>query len=460
MWVEFMFVSRIFHWQVQRIRVKMLRSHRSQHAQRIKQDQDTPSGKLSLELRMAWAAGSWIQPMIEVHGFFFDVGLLQSLDIVTVGRTDDPADRAVVTADEFLLTTFEAFARVYWGLQTRSYIIWSGGVYNTSLFCSDDEHLRLHAIDRAQRLQPRVQALDELLNAEAELQNSCDRPGVVDFGHKFFWRHGIVYRELLMLSAYQRHDEAMWYSWSVHAGVSHEKGVEGLFRNYRRLTRRGTENGTISIEHLHNAGALAGKSEFRNVLQAAVMADDLEASFGRGRWDEVRREVPRLSQDRRSLPMLAYRCPEASPLRKPCDADPSCVASAHAEQIGCEHCLLACPLADDGRISDFTLLERSWLCQLVHTVSSVAKNCEVPTVLVHQKSDTAWLIVLELGRSLLAWPLRVLCSKKMEMGLCGLTNLQPLIVTDACPANIAFKQTLNFQALNFLNLNFLSFGQL
>ena len=394
-----------------------------------------------------------MEPMNEVHGFFFDVGLLQSLDILTIDETDEPAERAAVMADEFLLTTFEAFARVYWGLQTRSYIIWSGGVYHTALFCSSDEHLRLHAISRAQRLQPRVQALDDMLNSETEMQNGCDRPGVVEFGHKFFWRHGIVYRELLTLSADQRHNEAMEYSWSVHSGVSHEKGVEGLFRNYRRLTRRGTENKVISIERLHNAGALAGKSEFRNVIQAEVTADDLEAHSGRGRWDEVRREVPRLSRDRTSLPMLAYRCPEASPLRKPEDADPSCVPSAHAEQVGCEHCLLACPTADDGSISDFRLLERSWLCQLVHTVSSVAKDCEVPTVLVHQDSSTVWLIVLELGRSLLGWPLRVLCSQKMELGLCGLTNLTPLIVTDACPANIAFTQTLMFQAVNFHALN-------
>ena len=375
-----------------------------------------------------------MQPMAEVHGFFFDAGLLQSLDILTVARTGATDDRAAVTADDFLLTTFESFARVYWGLQTRSYIIWSGGVYNASLFCSGDEHLRLQAIDRAQRLQPRVQALDEMLISEAENQNGCDRPGVVDFGRKFFWRHGIVYRELLMLSADQRHEEAMEYSWTVHTGVSHEKGVEGLFRAYRRLTRRGAENGVISVERLHNAGALAGKSEFRNVLQAAVTADDVEAHSGRGRWDEVRREVPRLSQDRTSLPMLAYRCPEASQLRKPCDADPSCVASAHPEQIGCEHCLLACPTADDGRILDFEPLERSWLCQLVHTVSSEAKHCEIPTVLVHQESSMVWLIVFELGCSLLGWPLRVLSSEKMDMGLCGLTNLQPLIVTDACPA--------------------------
>ena len=449
-----MVVTCISQWQVQRIRIKMLQSHRRQHAQRIKQDKNTPSVKLSLELRMAWAAGSWMQPMNEVHGCFFDVSLLLSLEIISVGRTDEPADRAAVMADEFLLTTFESFARVYWGLQTRSYIIWSGGVYNTSLFCSNDEHLRLHAINRAQLLQPRVQALDELLNSEADLQNSCDRPGVVDFGHHFFWRHGIVYREVLMLSTDQRHDEAMHYSWSVHAGVSHEKGVEGLFRNFRRLTRRGTENKVISIEHLHNAGALAGKSEFRNVLQTAVTADDLEAHSGRGRWDEVRREVPRLSRDRTSLPMLAYRCPEASPLQKPCDKDPSCVASAHAEQVGCEHALLACPTADDGRISDFTPLERSWLCQLVLTVSSVAKDCEVPTVLVHQASSTVWLIILQLGRSLLGWPLRVLCSQKMEMGLCGLTNLMPLIVTDACPAIIASEQPSNYETLNFHTLIF------
>ena len=207
-----------------------------------------------------------MQPMSEAHAFFSDTDFLQSLGIITVGRTNDTAGRTAVTADDFLLTTFEAFARVYWGLQTRSYIIWSGGVYHTSLFCSSDEQLRLQAVDRAQRLQPRVQALDEMLCSEAEIQNGCDRPdgcdrpGVVDFGHKFFWRHGIVYRELLMLSAAQRHDEAMQYSWSVHAGVSHDKGVEGLFRNYRRLTRRGAENGVTSIERLHNAGALAGTS--------------------------------------------------------------------------------------------------------------------------------------------------------------------------------------------------------
>ena len=55
--------------------------------------------------------------------FCFDLGLLQSLDILTVGRGVGRGDGAAVRADDFLLTTFESIARVYWGLQTRSYII-------------------------------------------------------------------------------------------------------------------------------------------------------------------------------------------------------------------------------------------------------------------------------------------------------------------------------------------------
>ena len=59
------------HVQVQHIRLKMLRGHRSRHAERTRADSTTPSGKLSLELRMGWAASSWLAPLREIHDFFF-----------------------------------------------------------------------------------------------------------------------------------------------------------------------------------------------------------------------------------------------------------------------------------------------------------------------------------------------------------------------------------------------------
>ena len=118
-----------------------------------------------------------MQPMRELHGFFFDVGLLQSLDIISAGWADGRVDEAAV--DRVLLSTFEAIARVYWGLKTRSYIIWSGGVYNSCLLCSGDNHLRQAAINRAQRLQPRVQIVDEMLSSESGLPDSLNRPGLV-----------------------------------------------------------------------------------------------------------------------------------------------------------------------------------------------------------------------------------------------------------------------------------------
>ena len=394
------------------------------------EDQERPGhAEWQIELGVAHGVGNICVARTDARGWrlFFDVAFLQSLDVI---RTAGEADRAAFIADEFMLSTFESFARVYWGLQTRNYIIWTGGVYHCVLFCSTEQPARLGAIDRAQRLQPRVQSL------EAELEQPNASEGIIAFGNKFFWRHGIIYRELLMLSTARRHDEAMQYSWGVHGGFSHEKGVEGLFRAYRRITRRGTESAVVSIERLHNAGALAGATEFRNVLQEKITADDLESHSGRGRWDEVRRDVPRLGRDKTSLPMLTYRCPNTSSLRKPADEDPSCVASAHAQQIGCEHALLACPIDEHGDLLDITPLERGWLCQLVHTVSSEAKDCEVPTVLIHVKSSTPFLITSELGYSLLGWPLRVLCSNKMEMGLGGLTNLVPLVVTDACPTRV------------------------
>ena len=204
--------------------------------------------------------------------------------------------------------------------------------------------------------------------------------------------------------------------------------MENIFKAYRRLVKHGSENDVLSVERVYNVGAAAAVAAL-NTVNETVDADDLEEVFGKGGWDNVRRYVPLLGRDRTSLAMAAYRTPTRSSVPKSVNSTPTCGPSAHTQQIGCEEALLACALNSDGTFEAVTPLEQSWRSRLCEAVGSEAKRLHDPYVLIHQATGNAYLIVLNLHRCVMGWPLRILAD--VTLGLCGLTKLEPLVVTDA-----------------------------
>ena len=203
--------------------------------------------------------------------------------------------------------------------------------------------------------------------------------------------------------------------------------MENIFKAYRRIFKHGSENKKINVERVYNIGAEAAVAAI-NTVHERVDADDVEEAFGRGGWEEVRRHVPFLGQDHTSLGMKAYRTPTSSSIPKSDAFVPTCAPSAHSQQIGCEEALLACSLNSDGTFESLTPLEKSWRSQLCECVAHEAKHMQDPYVLVFPETGNAYLIVLNLHRCVMGWPLRILADS--TFGLCRLIKLEPLVLTD------------------------------
>ena len=71
-------------------------------------------------------------------------------------------------------------------------------------------------------------------------------------------------------------------------------------------------------------------------------------------------------------------------------------AAAQSQQVGFEACLLAAQLKEDGTFEDIKWLTRSWATALVSTVGPQATRLQTPTILAHQASGQAFLIMLML----------------------------------------------------------------
>lgn len=227
----------MFH-QVLRVRCELLKKFRQSHGARIKKDQSAETAvQLSLGLRLNWATGAWLESLREVANFFTDkTRLLEWGVILTVASGPAAAnmaerapaaaaaenalgpDAAEAAGDEFLVSTFEAIARVFWGLHARNMCLWSGGIYVMAGLCSKKEAVIQQVVRRAEALHYRCKALARLLESTA-----CPA-GVKDFEAQFLWRHGVIYQELLSMIAHGHLDRAKVYAWQIHSSIAHEKG--------------------------------------------------------------------------------------------------------------------------------------------------------------------------------------------------------------------------------------------
>ena len=190
----------------------------------------------------------------------------------------------------------------------------------------------------------------------------------------------------------------------------------------------------VNVQRVYNTAAAAAFDAFPGIMQQVITQEDCAGCFGRGRWEEVRAQVATLGRDKRSLSAAAFR-PTSTPdwLTKPSPEDATMKAAAHSQQVAFEECLLACKVRN-GCLVRTGPLTRSWACNLVHTITTVAQDLYEPSILADVHGGQAYLIFLGAGRCLWGWPLTVLSSGRCVLGLGRMQKMIPLIVTDPCPA--------------------------
>jgi hypothetical protein len=173
---------------------------------------------LAISCRLDWAQSRWLGPCNQIVAMLNGQSMcLHQWGVVMPTAVGGVASAPIV--DQFLLETVEAMARSFVGLTARSLMLWQGGVYHMVMLLSDIESVRHRAVTRAQLLFPRMLALEQLLATP-----DCPQ-AVTDFGARYLWLHGTVYRELLGLLSEGHLDAARVYAWRVHGSVHHEKGL-------------------------------------------------------------------------------------------------------------------------------------------------------------------------------------------------------------------------------------------
>lgn len=225
----------------------------------------------------------------------------------------------------------------------------------------------------------------------------------------------------------------MYGVWCCRGGGC-RSGIEDLFKAIRRLISKGSENDVVHVERMFMAAAQAAPATFPAVAQQAVTADDWEAAAGHGGLRQQREVLPRWNRTGTALGEACWRPEKHTAPPKPQPGQITCGAPAHSQQVSLEECLLATELATDGSFRSLEAVTCSWVCSLVWTVHETAVGLIDPSVLVDTQTGTAFLVVLNSGRCVWGWPLRV---HDADRGLLTLvhpvTQLTPIVLTNPYP---------------------------
>jgi hypothetical protein len=208
-------------------------------------------------------------------------------------------------------------------------------------------------------------------------------------------------------------------------------GIEDIFKSLRRLTDKGAENEVINLDRMYLMSCLAAPACFPSVAQEDITQADWEGCRGQGGLDEFRGILPRWNRTLTGLARGCFRPTErTTEIPKPIAGQKTCTSAAHSQQVALEECLLACNLLPDGSFENITAITHSWASGLVFTVQQTAVGVLEPTVLVHEASGCAYLIVLSLGRCVYGWPLRVHSAEKMLLVMAHpIRALVPIVLT-------------------------------
>lgn len=235
--------------QVLLIRKDLFQRFRLEHGLRIQEDRCGKGAiQVSIATRIGWASSTWLSVLNDMVGQLGGLssglrrwGVIKPMVLIPSAAAPDPLSAApalqsaapgpesaapgpslaavgLLAVDDFLLQTAETMSRTFCGLTARALCLWQGGVYNMVKLLSTDPVMQQEAVLRAQRLFPRILALEALLS-------SGDCPaGVRVFSDRYLWIGGVVYRELLGLLSEGQLEFAKQYAWRVHGSVHHEKG--------------------------------------------------------------------------------------------------------------------------------------------------------------------------------------------------------------------------------------------
>ena len=205
-----------------------------------------------------------------------------------------------------------------------------------------------------------------------------------------------------------------------------------MFKTARRLIKKGSENGVVSIPRLYDVLANAAVTHFPNVRQEQITGDDRERCFGRGGLAQVRPYVAHMNRDRTCLAKPTFGPTDRTEIEKPLPGHKTCGAAAHSQQVAYEECLLALEIHPDGHFVDLAPITQSWAAGLVHIVAATAIDLDSPVVLADMRTGQVFLAVLQLSRCVMGWPLQILCENLGVFGLLPLPRLHQLIITDPC----------------------------
>jgi hypothetical protein len=210
-------------------------------------------------------------------------------------------------------------------------------------------------------------------------------------------------------------------------------GIEDIFKSLRRLTDKGAENEVINLNRMYLMSCMAAPACFPSVAQEEITQADWEDCRGHAGLDEFRGILPRWNRTRTGLASGCFRPTErATEIPKPIAGQKTCTSAAHSQQVALEECLLDCSLLPDGSFETITAITHSWVSGLIFTVQQTAVGVLEPTVLVHEASGCAYLIVLSLGRCVYGWPLRVQNAEKMLLVMTHpIQALVPIVLTSA-----------------------------
>jgi hypothetical protein len=254
----------------------MFKQYRILHGSRIKDDRSgKPGSTIAIEKRLGWANCEWLESCNLIAGMLLGKeprlckwGIVErEVRIGGCHGHNRGGCHGHHRVDTFLLETAETLGRTFAGLVARSFSLWlglgavsglsslrraagvfpaqlsaetsathvwsfggprnadqlldrprQGGVYAQVALLAACVDTQNAAIERAERIFPRLLALESVLA-------SSDCPSEVrEFSDRFLWFRTVPYRELMCLISEGHVEEAVLYSWRVHGSTHHEKG--------------------------------------------------------------------------------------------------------------------------------------------------------------------------------------------------------------------------------------------
>ena len=462
--------------QIERIRLAALLQFRIFHGRRL--SSDFTSGKLSPELslkfRVSYAAGHWqqeiantLQLMHAPRQTLIEAGVLERRD-------------GDVVLNDSLHRLRERLCRTFAGQRSRTCALWQGGPYYLAAMFSGD------ASQRESCLQWALTLFRNLLQYEEKLvSGDCSRE-FKQFNAGWLLRHSVIFRELLadiakhkgatanlmalLLKLFQSHYHTKGLEDAFRFGVRHTRVMElvtlcvcadqsmpfvphtqQLMNDFgemlwwlRQVYSRSTENGIVSLDRIQWALRIACKRTFPGLYMDDVTLESVANSSCSGRANNLQaRVLPKLAQKGSDLLQENFDSRQATfpryQPRKPHEVEDSgqrisLAHFKHAQQVAYDHIIARLRADAVGRISDWRLVERSFMGGFVNNVHA---DSAVPSMIIDKARLSLHMITCVLAeRLLMALPCRVTSASTIELEPNG--KFERIVITDVGPRGAYF----------------------